>query len=101
MALQSKEFNMAIVCNSTITGIDIPNKIVRISANISVDDGPVHTVTMSKADISMPEKKAKCTGIIWAKFLIKHARQLEVDSVAQELTDLRDDLNANIAGRII
>ena len=90
---------MAITCLSTITVIDILNKIVRISADISVDSGPVHTIIMENADISTGPKEAEASGIIWNKFLFKYAEQLAQESIAQELLDLKTQLNANIEGR--
>lgn len=90
---------MATVCVSTITPIDIPNKKVKVSADITVDLEPTITVVMEKADISTPQNKALVAGTIWDKFIVKRNKYLAEQGITQEITDLQDALNVNIAAR--
>ena len=92
---------MAHTCEPTITPLDIPSKIVRITANISVDEGPVHTVVLQAADISTTAKKAEVANTLWSKFLVKYARQLAEEGIAEEIADLEVSLANNIEGRTI
>jgi hypothetical protein len=90
---------MAVNCNSTITVLDIPNKIINIKADISVDAGPTHTVIVENGDMSTGPKKAELANIVWEKFLVKYNQQLAEEGIAQEVADLETALNTNIEGR--
>ena len=92
---------MAHTCEPTITPLDIPSKIVRITADIAVDEGPVHTVVLQAADISTTAKKAEVVDILWNKFLVKYAQQLAEEGIAEEIADLETALAADIEGRTI
>ena len=92
---------MAHTCEPTITPLDIPSKIVRITADIAVDAGPTHTVILQAADISTPAKKAGVADTLWTKFLVKYAQQLAEEGIAEEIADLETALAADIEGRTI
>lgn len=92
---------MAHTCEPTITPLDIPSKIVRITADIAVDEGPVHTVVLQAADISTTAKKAEAANTLWNKFLVKYAQQLAEEGIAEEIANLEVSLAANIEGRTI
>ncbi|MBN2591644.1 MAG: hypothetical protein JXA96_17390 [Sedimentisphaerales bacterium] len=90
---------MAISCDSTITVLDIPNKIINIKADISVDEGPTHTVIVENGDMSTGLKKAELANIVWDKFLVKYNQQLAEEGIADEITALETALNTNIEAR--
>jgi hypothetical protein len=90
---------MAVSCASTVTVLDIPNKIVRVSADISVDAGPTHTVVLENADVSSVPKQAEAANIIWNKFLVMYAGQLAEEGIAAEMSALETQLKNNIEGR--
>ena len=92
---------MAHTCEPTITPLDIPSKIVRITADIAVDVGPVHTIVLRAVDISTTAKKVEVANILWNKFLVKYAQQLAEEGIAGELNDLEAALAADIEGRTI
>ena len=92
---------MAHTCEPTITPLDIPSKIVRITADIAVDAGPVHTIVLRAADISTTAKKVEVADILWNKFLVKYAQQLAEEGIAEEIADLEVSLASNIEGRTI
>lgn len=92
---------MVITCDSTISKVNILDKIVRVSADICVDGGPVHVIVAENADISTGDKKAAVADTIWKKFLVSYSEQLADEEIAQELNELQDTLNSNIEGRTI
>ena len=92
---------MAITCVSTITPIDVANKIVSVSAAITNDAEPTQTVTIKNADISTAPKKAAVADSIWQKYLAKRSEQLLLDSLQDEITTLEGQLNSDIEGRSI
>ena len=92
---------MAITCVSSITPIDVANKIVSVSADITNDTEPTQTVTIQNADISTSEKKLLVADIIWQKYLVKRNKQLLLDSIQDEITTLEGQLESNIEGRTI
>jgi len=90
---------MAVTCESTITVLDITNKIINISADIAVDAGPTHVVTIENGDMSTGPKKAELANILWDKFLVKYAQQLAEEAIATEVSDLETALDTNIEAR--
>ncbi len=92
---------MAITCVSKITPIDIPNKIVSVSCEITNDAEPMQTVTIRNADISDVPKKAAVADTIWAKYLKKRDEQLALNAIGPEIDQLETDLDTNIQGRTI
>lgn len=94
---------MAITWDFTITPIDVPNKIVSVSAT-RVDDSPTEpeppcTVIMQNADISTPQKKIEALDVLWAKYEKKVAEQAVQDSIADEISDLEASAKQNFEGR--
>lgn len=92
---------MAITCVSSIVPVDIANKIVSVSADITNDTEPTQTVTIQNADISTPAKKLLVADIIWQKYLTKRNKQLLLDIIQDEIATLEGQLNSNIEGRTI
>ena len=92
---------MAITCTSTITVVDIQDKIVSISADITNDTEPTFTVTVRNADISTAPKKALVAGVVWAKYIRKRNEWLALQNIQPEIDQLESDLNANIEGRTV
>lgn len=92
---------MAVTCTSTIKPIDVANRIVSISADITNNTEPTHTIIVQNADISTPAKKAAVADIIWEKYLRKREKQIALDALQSEITQLQDNLNANIEGRSV
>jgi len=94
---------MAITWDFTITPIDVPNKIVSISATRTddspTDPEPPYTVTMQNADISTGEKKTEALNALWAKYQKKVADQALIDSIADEIATLEDNAKNNFEGR--
>ena len=82
-----------------ITPIDVPNKIVRIVAtrtdDAEVDPDPVYTI-MFHADISTPAKKLAAMDRVWAKYLVKAAKQTAIDAL---ISDLETIAAANLEAR--
>ena len=92
---------MAITCESIITPIDVANKIVSISCDITYDTEPTHTVTIANADISTAQKKAIVADVVWAKYIKKRNEQIALDNIQPEIDQLETDLNNNIEGRTV
>lgn len=92
---------MAITCASMITPIDIPNKIVRVQADIANDAEPTFTVILENADISTAPNKALVANIVWAKYVKKRNNWLTLQNIQPEINQLETDLNNNIEGRSV
>ena len=92
---------MAITCESTITPIDIPNKIVRVEADITNNTEVTQHVVIQNADISTTPKKALVADILWAKYLYQRNKQLQLEAIQSEIDALEVQLNSNIEGRSI
>jgi len=92
---------MAITCVSTISPIDIPNKIVRVDADITNDTEVTQHVVIQNADISTAPKKVLVADILWAKYLYQRNKQLQLEAIQDEIDALESQLNSNIEGRTI
>ena len=92
---------MARTCVSTITVLDIPNKLIKMSADISEDSGPVHTVVVENGDMSTGPKKTELANIVWNKYIVMYNKQLAEEAIAAEVATLEGSLNTNIEGRTL
>ena len=92
---------MAIAWEFTITPIDVPNKIVSVSATRTDDEPESHqyTVVLQNADISTSAKKTEALDVLWAKYEKKVADQVVLDSIATEISELEDAAKTNFEGR--
>jgi len=101
--LLSEEIIMAISWEFIIEPIDIPNRIVSVSAtrtdDAPIDPDPVYTVTMLNTDISISEKKAEALGVLWAKYQKKVAEQAQLDIIETEIAELEAQAKVNFEGR--
>ena len=101
--LLSEEIIMAITWEFTINPIDIPNRIVSVSATRTDDSptnpDPIYTVTLQNADISTAEKKAEALNVLWNKFLKKATKQIQLDIIESEITELEIQAKSNFEGR--
>jgi len=86
-----------------ITPIDIPKRIVSISATRTddspTDPDPIYNVTIQNADISTSAKKTETLNTLWNKYLKKRANQALLDSIADEINALEGAAKANFEGR--
>jgi len=97
----SEEIIMAITWEFTIKPINIPNRIVSVSAT-RIDDtqpGLIYTVTLQNADISTAEKKAEALDVLWAKYQKKVIEQTQFDIIEAEITTLTIQAKSNFEGR--
>ena len=92
---------MAIICEPTITVLNVAEKKVKVECLVTVDAGHIYTAIVQEADISTPAKKAEVANVIWAKLLVLHQNRLLEDGVATEIETLETDLKENIEGRAI
>lgn len=94
---------MAITWEFEIKPIDVPDRIVSVTATRTDDavenPDPVYTVSLQNADISTPEKKLEALDILWAKYEKKVAEQALLDSIASEISELEGNAKTNFEGR--
>lgn len=94
---------MAITWEFTIEPIDIPNRVVSVSAtrtdNALVDPDPEYIVTLQNADISTTEKKAEALNVLWAKYERAVAKQAQLDTIEVEITALEAQAKISFEGR--
>ncbi|KKN20060.1 hypothetical protein LCGC14_0939540 [marine sediment metagenome] len=94
---------MAIMWEFTITPIDIPNRIVSVSATRTddspTDPDPTYTVSMQNADISTTAKKTEALNALWAKYEKQVAEQATLNIINAEIDTLQIAAKANFEGR--
>jgi len=94
---------MAITWEFVIEPIDVPNRIVSVTATRADDAAenpdPVYVVSLQNADISTTEKKLEALDVLWAKYLNKKAKQELLDSIAGEVEELEGLAKENFEGR--
>lgn len=94
---------MAVSWEFTIEPINIPNKIVSVSATRTDDAAenpdPTYTVTLRNADISTPEKRLEALNTLWAKYLKKVAENTALEAIQVEIDALEASAKTNFEGR--
>jgi len=94
---------MAITWEFTIKPIDVPNRIVSVSATRTDDNitnpDPIYMVGLQNADISTSEKKMEALNSLWAKYLKKVADQTQLDIVNTEIELLETQAKLNFETR--